>query len=133
MRENSNGHKVIEVLVDPQATDLRDPGGFLLMLNFTNNGNNIHFEYLSTVNGMHYKEKNQFSKAVPSTSRLSPQITTQATTIATTALPITTEATTVATEEEKSGCGSAIGSTLMIACVTGTTLATFAMRKKKED
>jgi hypothetical protein len=48
----------------------------------------------------------------------------------------TTEATTTTAapaEEEKSGCGSAIGSTLMIACVTGTTLATFAMRKKKED
>ena len=129
-RKSDSGHQIFEVLVDPQGYDVgTEPGGFVLMLNFLNNGNRINFEYYSTIKGMHFKESNQFTRTVPGVSMLVLQSTTEATT----ATPTTAEATTVADDETESGCGSAITSTLFAACTIGTSLAAFAMRKKKEN
>ena len=133
-RKGDNGNEVIEILVDPQAYDAKDPSGFVLMLNFMDGGSKIEFEYYSPSKKAYFKDKNQFSMTLPE-GTLPKYVPTAAVTEATTEAEVTTaEVTTEAvTEAEKSGCGSAIGSTLAVACTLGTSLAAFAMRKKKED
>ena len=137
-RKATNGNHVFEVLVNPQTYDATygvdqvdeetgdvirkaNAGGFVLMLNFSRNGNKIEFEYISTANGgKHFKAQNQTVKTVPGTSTL-----VLLTTVATTEAP--------ADDTSKGGCGSAILSTVSVAGVIGTSLAAFAMRKRKEN
>ena len=92
-----------------------------MMLNFSNNGNKIEFEYYSTANGKHFKVSNQAIKSVPGTNSM--------------VLKTTTEATTTAATEEVSGggCGGAVLSTVAATSVVVTSLTAFAMRKRKEN
>ena len=105
-----------------------------MMINFSRNSNKLEFEYISTTKNMHFGEKNQMIKKVPGTSLLVLK-TTAATTTAT-AEPTTAPETTMQTTEavaDEGGCGGAVLSTVSITAIIGTTLATFAFRKKKED
>ena len=135
-RKATNGNHVFEVLVNPQTYDATNgspttddegntvpavgAGAFVLLLNFSHDGNKIEFEYISTATGKHFKAKNQVVKTVPGYSMMQLKSTT------TTAAP-------AATEEQKSGCKGAVLSTAAVTSVIGTSLAAFAMRKRKEN
>ena len=132
-RKGDNGNDVIEILVNPQQYDWNvEPGGFIMMLNFMDGGSKLEIEYYSAVKDKYFKEKNQISMTLPEGTLpkyIAPVVATSATTEPATEAP----ATDAPAEEEKSGCGSAISSTLAVACALGTTLSAFAMRKNKEN
>ena len=70
-----NGNKVVELLVNPQHTDIVHKGtGMVAMLYFSNGGRTVNLEYYSTAREMHYNEKNQFSFELPVVSADSAQI-----------------------------------------------------------
>jgi hypothetical protein len=125
------------------------------MINVKGGGAEIEFEYLSTsrTSKPYMEAANQYSiptpgnalpivsvapstEATPTTTR----VITEAET--TTRAPRTTKEkvtfTKAATEDEvefQSGvrCSASITSTVTVACVIGTALSAFAMRKRKED
>jgi hypothetical protein len=119
-----NGNRVLQVLVDPQGLDTSSPTGLILIMNFSADGRTISMEYFSTIKGK-YVRGMQSQKTIGSAKPL-----ISSTTLATTT---TVEETTAITEEEKNGCGSAIASTVSVACMLGSTLAVFALRKKDRD
>ena len=143
-RTGLNGNEVIEILVDPQGIDERlhadgKAGAFVLMLNITNGGEKLEIEYYSTAYGQFYGGGNQRVITLPEGTLPDfelPLETTTATTEAaittelTTAAETTTAQTTVAPPTR--GCSAAI-STTAVACSIGTSLAVFAMRRRKED
>ncbi len=135
-RKGTKGNHVFEVLVNPQTydrthgTDVTDEetgvttpgqaGGFVMILNFSHDGNKVEFEYISTVTGKHFKAKNQTVKTLPGTSMMTLKTTTTTTTPA-------------SSDENKGGCKGAVLSTAAVTSVIGTSLAAFAMRKRKEN
>ncbi|MBO7249683.1 MAG: metallophosphoesterase [Clostridia bacterium] len=135
-RKSPKGNHVFEILVNPQTYDEVNgnpttddegntvpavgAGAFVMMLNFSNDGNKIEIEYISTATGKHFKAKNQVVKTVPGYSMMQLKSTT------TTTAP-------AAVEEQKSGCKGAVLSTAAVTSVIGTSLAAFAMRKRKEN
>ena len=121
-----NGNRVLQVLVDPQGLDISSPTGLILIMNFSADGRTISMEYFSTIKGK-YVRGMQSQKTIGPAKPLVVTTTAATTTAA-------TEATTADTaEDEKSGCGSAIASTVSVACMLGSTLAVFALRKKDRD
>lgn len=150
-----NGNEVLQILVDPQEEDTIAPNGMVLMINVKGGGAEIEFEYLSTsrTSKPYMEAANQYSiptpgsalpivsvapstEATPTTTR----VITEAET--TTRAPRTTKEkvtfTKAATEDEvefQSGvrCSASITSTVTVACVIGTALSAFAMRKRRED
>ena len=138
-----NGNKVYKVLVDPQAYEKSDPSGFVYMINIVNGGSAVEIEYLSTVKNKYFGETNQMvlelaagtlPEYIPSVK--APEKTTAE---STTEVPVATtvyseEATTAETTEASSGgCRGAVISTMAVCCSIGTSLAAFAMRRRKED
>ncbi len=162
-RVGDHGNEVFQVLVDPQGRDKREPGGMVYLLNFKNGGEKIEVEYYSTVKFRYYGADNQFTMNTPKclTTEPTPPVTTteptttqpEATTViteatteavsvstsVTSATAATTAATTLdattaaATTTQTGGCGGYITATVSVACVLGSTLAAFAMRKRKEE
>lgn len=150
-----HGNEVLKILVNPQEEDTIAPNGMVLMINVKGGGAEIEFEYLSTsrTSKPYMEAANQYSiptpgnalpivsvapstEATPTTTR----VITEAET--TTRAPRTTKEkvtfTKAATEDEveiQSGvrCSASITSTVTVACVIGTALSAFAMRKRKED
>ncbi len=60
-KRGDNGNVVTQMLIDPQHTDKKYNGaGLVAMLYFSDNGSHIDVEYISTANGMHFLEENQF-------------------------------------------------------------------------
>ena len=70
-RKGQNGNSVFEILVDPQAYDDElhkyegGAGAFVMMLNFSNGGETIEIEYISTTRDKHFRERNQKVVDVP--------------------------------------------------------------------
>lgn len=134
-----NGNQIINILVDPQATYATDPNtgstvplGAILMMNVTNGGTTLEFEYVDPDRNKQIKTKNRFTieLAEGTFPEFDPTPVTEAET--TEAEP--TEAPVATTEEvKKNNCKSSITSTVAICCTMGTTLAAFAMRKRKDD
>ena len=61
-----HGNKVVELMINPQHTDIIHGGtGMVAMLYFSNGGRTVNLEYYSTVREMHYGKKNQFSFEMP--------------------------------------------------------------------
>ena len=132
--KGENGNQIINVLVDPQSTYetgadgvSKLPVALVLMMNVTNGGKSLEFEYIATDKDKQFKAKNRFTIDLPAGT-----LPEYVPTVETTAEE-TTEATTVTEEVAKKGCRGAITSTVAVCCTIGTTLAAFAMRKKKED
>ena len=150
-RVGDNGNEVFQVLVDPQGSDKREPGGMVYLLNFKNGGEKIEVEYYSTVKFRHYGAANQFTMDTPKCLTVTPEppattaepttaviteATTETTTFATTEAITTlasTEATVAVTDKASGGCGASITATVSVACLLGTSLAAFAMRKREEE
>ena len=154
-KTGENGNEVLCILVDPQTEDEVDPSGMVLMLNFKGGGAEIEFEYLSTskTEKPYLRAENQYTIPTPGNAlpivSTAPPLETAAPTAArstqevstTTRAPRTTREKTknetpIATEEETSGgvkCSASITSTLSVACIIGTSLSAFAMRKRKDD
>ena len=128
-----NGNKIYSVLVDPQRYEESEPSGFVYMINITNGGTGLEVEYLSTATGKYFGKNNQktWELGAGFLPKFDPTVITEATTTeATTTEEVTT---TVVTEEAKKGCSGTIISTMTICCTMGTSLAVFAMRKRKDD
>lgn len=129
----TNGNQIINILVDPQATyeEGKLPLAMVLMMNVTNGGKKLEFEYISTDKNQQLSGSNRFTidlpaGTLPEFTRIVAEETTEATTV--------TEASIdIVSEEVKKGCNGAILSTVTVCCAMGTSLAAFAMRKKKED
>ena len=154
-KTGENGNEVLCILVDPQTEDEVDPSGMVLMLNFKGGGAEIEFEYLSTskTEKPYLRAENQYTIPTPGNAlpivSTAPPLETAAPTAArttqevstTTRAPRTTREKTknetpIGTEEETSGgvkCSASITSTLTAACIIGTSLSAFAMRKRKDD
>ena len=134
-----NGNEIINILVDPQSTYSIDPTteqqvplAAIFMMNVTNGGKVLEFEYIDADRDKQIKTRNRFSIELPEGTfpEFDPTPVTEAeetTEAETTEAPATTE------EAKKRGCKGSITSTVAICCAMGTTLAAFAMRKKKED
>ena len=64
--EGEQGNTVTQVMANAQDIDADRGGvGLLLLLRFTNGGNTIDFNYFSPLNGLAYKEVNQFRVTLP--------------------------------------------------------------------
>ena len=139
------GNQIINILVDPQSTyefDPADPNGkatlplpLVLMMNVTNGGKALEFEYICTDKNKQLKAKNRFTIELPEGTlpeyiAAGAEVVTEAPTTeaaTTTEAPVTTEA------PKKNNCKNSITSTVAVCCTMGTALAAFAMRKRKED
>lgn len=64
-RTGVEGNEVIEILVDPQNYDKKDPSGILMLLNFTEGGEAIEIEYFSPSKGKYFRETNQITLTLP--------------------------------------------------------------------
>lgn len=136
VRQGDNGNGVLHVLVDPQGNDKRTPAGMVLLMNFKENGEQIEFEYFSTVKRQYYKGYNQFTINTPECFTSEPVVEETETTVEEiTTVPETEADITVAdtAAAENNSCKGAISSTVTVTCIIGTTLSAFAMRKRKED
>lgn len=62
LRKGANGHKVIEMLIDPQVTDMNYEGaGLVAMFYFSGDGRQLQVQYYSTAREAFFKENNQFT------------------------------------------------------------------------
>ena len=59
----ADGSKVVEMMINPQnmETTFGRSFGMLAMLYFSEDGKNVQLEYFSTISGMYYRDKYQFS------------------------------------------------------------------------
>jgi hypothetical protein len=108
----------------------------VLLMNFKENGEQIEFEYFSTVKRQYYKGYNQFTINTPECFTVEPVVEDTETTVEEiTTVPETEADITVAdtAAAENNSCKGAISSTVTVTCIIGTTLSAFAMRKRKED
>ncbi|MBQ9087096.1 MAG: metallophosphoesterase [Clostridia bacterium] len=140
-RTGNDGNEVIEILVDPQSYDKKDPSGFLLMLNFTEGGSKIEFEYFSPTKGKYFKSKNQISMTLP--DGLLPEYVSTPVSVETegTTEPLTTES--VDTAEDTAGASvekkenpyvSVIGISLVLSVVVvAVIVCLIIMRSKKKE
>lgn len=134
-----NGNEIINILVDPQSTYATDPAtsqtvplAAIFMMNVTNGGKTLEFEYVDADRNKQIKTRNRFTIELPEGTF--PEFDPTPVTEAETTVAETTEAPVATTEEvKKRGCKSSITSTVAICCAMGTSLAAFAMRKRKED
>ena len=150
----AHGNEVLQILVDPQSEDEIDPSGMVFMINIKEGGAKIEFEYLSTArtSKQYLKASNQYEISTPGNAlpivsvpplETTPSTATRTTveTSVTTRAPRTTKEKTEyeSPETEMQGvsggirCSGSITSTLTVACVIGTSLSAFAMRKRKDD
>ncbi|MBO7249684.1 MAG: metallophosphoesterase [Clostridia bacterium] len=127
-RKGAGDNYVFEVLVDPQAHDEQlhesgeAAGAFVMLINFSINGNRLEFEYISTTRDKHYKNSNQYVKKVHGTSLLE--------------LKTTTTTTTKDKDDDDSktsgGCSASLSYSAMAVATLGTSLSMLALRKKKK-
>ena len=127
-RKGAGNNYVFEVLVDPQAHDERlhesgeAAGAFVMLINFSVNGNRLEFEYISTTRDKHYKNSNQYVKKVHGTSLLELKTTT----------------TTTAKDEDDEdsrvsiGCSSSLSCSAVAVATLGASFSALALRKKKK-
>ena len=150
-----HGNEVLKILVNPQEEDTIAPNGMVLMINVKGGGAEIEFEYLSTsrTSKPYMQAENQYTiptpgnalpivsvapstEETPTTTRTVTEAETTTRAPRTTKEKITREVTAADEEQGSSSgvkCSASITSTLTAACIIGTSLSAFAMRKRQED
>ena len=87
-KDGANGHKVTEMLIDPQTTDTNYGGtGLVAMFYFSEDGKQLQVQYYSTIKDAYFKSNNQFTLTLD--PRTSPTQPTTAPTTQPTAQPTT--------------------------------------------
>lgn len=138
-RTGKQGNKVIEILVDPQGYEAKDPCGTLMMLNFTESGQKIEIEYFSPSKDKFFREKNQRTIVLDEgvLPTYVPTPVSQETEVITSPTD-TTEATTESDsaelpKEEKNSLGVIIGIGVGLGCVVlgGVSFVLWKVKKKK--